>query len=408
MQFIQQLSTRALLTGVAALVCAPTMATTIELLPLGDSTTFGVGSDTDGLPTNSNPDDDLGGYRFYLDNLLGAGFEFVGNRSVGTGTSSNFSDNENFGVRGGQAQADGNFGGYAPSLLTGINDSGPGVTSQDAAFNTSVTNPNGAIIQIGINSLPSDGFDFSGPSNANRLEQQVSAAVADFSTFLDGDASRPNGLINRLSDGSFANDAHLFIALIFPRLDGDTSNPNSIERYLNERQGRIVADYNNRIKTEVESRMGPGGELEGRVTFVDLYSIALVELDLQALADEFYAGDLGLLDAAINPDDDAADGGLEYVDWTSMIGFDEGEYDNGTYLSDQDLQEGSSTSPSLLNANTDLLGDGLHPSNLGYAIIAQVYNDAIQTHYIPEPSSMALLLGVGGLLLGRRRRRAWC
>ena len=398
-------TTRALLCGAAACVALPAMPGTIELLPLGDSITFGVGSDTDGLASNPSPDDDLGGFRFYLDGLLNPDFDFVGNRSVGSGTSG-FVDNQNFGVRGGEASVDATG---EPSTLTGINAAGPGVTSVDAAFNSSVANPDAALVRIGINSLPKNSFvtGSSFGSAGARLINDVDLAVGQFATLLDGDGSRPNGLVSRVIDTNFFDaNGHLFVALITPRVDGDTSNPSSSnQQFINRKQGVTTAMYNNGIKAELESRMGPGGDLENRVTFVDLFSISLAELDLQALADEFFSGDLVALNAAINPD--ATDA---YVDWIG-VEFDEGRFDNGAFDINndwgEDLLTGDSNTGNLINANTALLGDGLHPTNLGYAIEAQVWANAINTHYaIPEPSAMLLMFGGGLLLSGRRRKTA--
>jgi hypothetical protein len=204
----------------------------------------------------------------------------------------------------------------------------------------------------------------------------------------------------------FDANGHLFVALITPRVDGDTSNPSSSnQQFINRKQGVTTAMYNNGIKAELESRMGPGGDLENRVTFVDLFSISLAELDLQALADEFFSGDLVALNAAINPD--ATDA---YVDWIG-VEFDEGRFDNGGFDINndwgEDLLTGDSNTGNLINANAALLGDGLHPTNLGYAIEAQVWANAINTHYaIPEPSAMLLMFGGGLLLSGRRRKTA--
>lgn len=408
-----------LLTAAMATVGLPAVSQTFELLTLGDSITFGIGSDSD--PTTlPDPDDDLGSYRYFLDDLAGAGidFDFVGNRSSGSGLVTDalpFTDNQHWGVSSGQAALDTSV----PSTLTGIFDAGPGVTSADAAFNSSVTNPDAVLLRIGINSLPTNSFQT--PSSGNTTEERilgdVELAVDQFATLLDGDVSRPDGLTSRLTDNTyFADDAHLFVAFITPKANGDTSNPFSTQRTINRKQGVATALYNNGIKDEIESRSGVGGDLEGRVTFVDLFSISLNELDLQALADEFFGGDLVLLDAAINPDDDAADGGLEYVDWIG-VDFDEGNYDNGAFDTnggdiasstdwEQDLQPGTSTTGDLINANTALMGDGLHLTNLGYAIEAQVWANALNGHFVPEPSAMMLLVGGGMMMAARRRRRA--
>lgn len=401
----------------------PAWAEAIELLPMGDSITYGVGSDTKGFATVENPgdtpDDLLGGYRFYLDRLLNPNplnlnYDFVGNRSAGTGISgSNFEDNnQHFGVRAAEASNDktGDFGDgdgtNIPSMLTGIHNIGVNPASINTAFDpTSPANhrPSAVLLHIGINSLPKTSL-FGGSSTGTydeRLELSISNAVDQFNTLLDGDSDNSRtGLTDRLTDTSyFANEAHLFVAMITPRTDGNGSSSSSQPRYITARQPNMVADYNSRIKAELESRMVPGGDLEGKVTFVDLFAITIDELDTDALAAEFFGGNMTSLMAAISPFDDSSDGGLDYVDWVNHSSYDEGLHDNGAlgtpqYVSDM---EGD-------NINPDLMADGLHPTNLGYAITAQVWANAIESANIPEPSALVLLASGSLLVLGRRRR----
>lgn len=416
----------AILTAAMAVSGLPAASMTLELLPLGDSITFGVSSDTD--PSIApNPDDDLGGYRYYLNDLAlgGFDFDFVGNREDGSGLATDplpFDDNQHFGVRGGEASLDTTD---TPSLLTGIFDSGPGVTSQDASFDSNATNPDAALLRIGVNSLPKNYFRTAYSPTFNtktkRLLNDIDMAANQFAELLDGDATRPDGLISRLTDEAFfAEDAHLFVALITPRLNGDTSNPDSDTKFNNKKHAVAAALYNNKIKTLVEDRMNPTDGLDGRVTFVDLFSITLAELDLNALATEFFGSEadpMAALLSAINPDSEGGTLATDYVDW-ALVPFDEGVYEDGAFAAgttadvindnsdwNQDLLEGDNQTGNLINANLALLEDGLHPTNLGYAIEAQVWANAINSYYVPEPSALVLVLG-GGLLMSTRRRRA--
>ncbi|MEM9108394.1 MAG: PEP-CTERM sorting domain-containing protein [Planctomycetota bacterium] len=418
MRSISYFSTGALLAGVvtSAGLSAGASTTPIELLPVGDSITFGVGTDSgdtidygpfpvDQFGDPVNPDDDLGGYRFYLDMLLSPDFDFVGNRSQGDGISGvvGFSDNQGFGEPGAQATNVNPFNGGTPSILTAVDNIAPGNSSTNALFDPSVTKPDAVLLHIGINSIFRDSFIVDTGDNAADLESTIQSAVGELETLLKGDSR--TGLVERLTDTSyFEEDAHLFIALINPRADGK-DNANSA-RFITQLQPNTVGDYNSRVRDLIESEAVPGGDLEdlqGRYTFVDLFSIAISELDTQALADEFYGGNLSDLLAAINPEDEG-DAGIDddYVDWVynPSFDFDEGEYDNGEY--DGSIQLMSQTRD--VNYNTALLPDGLHPSNLGAAINAQVWANAINSSGIPEPGSLVLLAAGGAMLLTRRRR----
>jgi hypothetical protein len=411
-----------------SLVCGlagPAWANTIEILPFGDSITFGSESDTSGLANPSGADSGLGGYRFYLDRSLDAlpsltfpSFDFVGNRADGTGISG-FADNQHFGVRGATAATDTPGGSsFRPSMLTAIDNAFDGPTNSiNAAFDTSVTNPDAVLLQIGINRLLNRRLsDLAGSgSDVNaRIEATVDRAFDGFVKLLDGDngsgrgdgnTGPRTGLITALNDNSvFAADAHLFVAQILPRSDGFGGSAGSNDGIVTSRQPAMVADYNKRVKDELLSRMGPGGELEGRVTFVDLFSITLAELDLTVLADEFFSGDETALRLAINPEAEGGTDATDFVDWIydENFAFDEGKYDEGTLPVTDDL-----VNPAGDSNNEILMRDQLHPTNLGYAITAQVWANALEEAYIiPEPSALSLL-AVGGLVLaGRRRRRA--
>ena len=410
MRLLSKPSATAVLLGAVSL-CAPAWGESIELLSLGDSITVGVGTDTDGLAANATPDDDLGGYRFYLDSLLSSDFDFVGNRATGSGIAggNGFLDNQHFGVSGSQASQDQSFGdeGFRPSVLTGLNNALIDPTSNNAAFNPNITTPDAVLLHIGVNSFSRTSLPGSSSalSTTERIDLSITQAVDQFNELLDGDGSR-TGLVDQLTNPSqFASDAHVFIALITPRTDG--RDDNATFRAINERQPQTIADYNNQVRTAVEARTGPGGDLEGRVTFVDLFSISIDELDLDALASEFFADEadpIAALLAAISPKDDSLDGGLDYVDWVNNsnpnFNFDEGAYDEGAYEFDQlvNFAEGA-------NTNAFLLPDGLHPSNLGAAINAQVFANAINAQFVPEPSALAILLGGGLMMAGRRGRR---
>lgn len=378
-------------------------AATIEVLPMGDSITVGVGTDTSGVPTQGEgdtTDNDVGGYRFFVDRRFGSNVEFVGNSSRGSGfTGSGFTDNEHFGVSGASASLDESG---MPSMLTGIDNAGPNATGSDAAFDTNATNPDSILLHIGINDIgkslpPRQGNE----SQEDRADRALEMAVDRFETLLDGDTSTSRtGLVSRLADTNFfASDAHLFGAFITPRTD-------STGTVMRRRQPSLVAEFNSLVKGLIEEdRSGSGDALENRVTFVDLFSIRIDDLNLGALANEFYGGDQAQLLAAISPEDDTLDGeGVDYVDWVdSVTAFDEGNYEGGTFLQETRIFGGTGE-----NTNYNLMEDGLHPSNLGAAIMAQVWSDALLQQYpaIPEPGATALILAGGGLLLFRRCRHA--
>jgi len=78
------------------------------------------------------------------------------------------------------------------------------------------------------------------------------------------------------------------------------------------------------------------------------------------------------------------------------LGFDEMSWDEGAQGTDE---------VSFSSVNMDLLGDNIHPTNLGYAIMANVWYNEMAAVYIPEPGSLGLVLAGSGLLLQRRRGR---
>ena len=82
--------------------------------------------------------------------------------------------------------------------------------------------------------------------------------------------------------------------------------------------------------------------------------------------------------------------GDPYIDWVS--GIDEGATDLGSL-------------GTLGDANFALLGDRLHPNELGYAIMGEVFTQGLfKARVIPEPTSLALL-GIGAAALLARRPR---
>lgn len=392
-------------------VAAPAaMGTSIDLLPMGDSITFGVGTDTSGVPNNldasqgaSYADDNIGGYRWYLDSLLNFDHDFAGNRSTGDGKNSvGFADNQHFGVRSATSALDKTISStFVPSMLTGIDNIATSPTSVDAAFNPGVVKPDAVMLHIGINDMSGLPSNLGGESQAQRADRLPGIAADGFADLLAGEGGR-TGLVDRLTDTNyFASDAHLFVAFITPRTDDKGSTD------LVRRQPALVAEYNSLIKAEIESYSGPGGDLEGRVTFVDLYSIRISDLDLNALASEFYSGEvdpMAALLAAISPEDDSLDGGADYVDWIfddQNVGgeYDEGQYENGAFPGQELVASTNGES-----TNFALMEDGLHPTNLGAAIMAQQWANALNAKYIPEPGSAALMLA-GSLLLMRRGKR---
>ena len=118
-------------------------------------------------------------------------------------------------------------------------------------------------------------------------------------------------------------------------------------------------DWPNGIQSVIESRP----EFDGRITTVDMFRIDVDSLNLQYLLNQFGDG-LGIttvqeLRDIISPEDDTLDGNpYDVVDW--VLNYNEF---NNTFGAGTD------------GVNAALHDDPIHPNDLGYAIMAQVWFD---------------------------------
>jgi hypothetical protein len=169
---------------------------------------------------------------------------------------------------------------------------------------------------------------------------------------------------------NLSSNTQILLAKIIPK-----TNRNSGDSGVSKPTIFQTRRYNNYIDTLVSS-LTNADPLFGRINVVDMFAIDLSDpsLGLTTL----------LNDPAVNPEPND-----NYVDWIT----DFNEAPNGG-------------DPGINRArNTNLLADALHPTSLGYDIMAHVwYQGLVNANLIPEPTSAALCsLGVAALLLRRRR-----
>ena len=231
----------------------------------------------------------------------------------------------------------------------------------------------------------------------------VSANVSgsSFPTIFDAD-----GVHAQFSKASVANtQSHVFVAGIIPAFSFGSLHSGGIIDVYNG-----TADYNSRVKNllDTDPTLNDAGST---VTYhyVDMFSITVDELDLDWIAsvvpgltdqDSDFDVDADDVLALISPELDA---GTDYVDWG--LGFTEANFDEGAYDSLDD-------EASFTGFNEDLLGvffngsegnEGVHPTDLGYAIMANVWYNASEPVLVPEPSSLLFVLAGTSLLMTRRR-----
>lgn len=381
-------------------VAAGEASAQININPLGDSITFGV----------NDVAAEVGGYRFYYENLAASNpsfdLNFIGNRSDGTG-----SDTDHWGSSASQAQNDRNLSTDRPGMLRAVHNITADPTSNLAAFDPSNGKLDAMFIHAGTNSVPGpiesgslNGGGQYGLNNAfnsmknlllagtTGVSANVTGATASFPTINNAD-----GVHAQLNKASVANSqSHVFVAGIIPAFSFGSLHNGIIDVYNG------TAEYNSMVKNLLDTDAtlnDPGSSVTYH--YVDMFSITVDELDTTWLANQFTGGDVSALEALISPELDA---GTDYVDWG--LGFDESSFDEGAYNSADD--EGAFT-----GFNEDLIGvfftgsegdEGVHPTDLGYAIMANVWYNASVGVLVPEPSSIVLLMAGSSLLLVRRRR----
>lgn len=373
----------------------------INVNPLGDSITVGV----------NDVAAEVGGYRFYYENLaasnLAFDLNFIGNRSSGTGT-----DTEHWGQSGGQAQHDRDLSTDRPGMLRAVHNITADPTSNLAAFNPANGKLDAMFIHAGTNSVPGptesgslNGGGLYGVDNAfDAMKNLLLAGTVGISTNVTGATgsfptiANPEGVHAQLNKASVANSqSHVFVAGIIPLFEDFGLQGGGAAGSLNTYNG--VGEYNNKVKDLLDNN-ATLNDAGSSVTYhyVDMFSITVNELDLDWLADLFTSGDVSALTALISPDSES--GGTDFVDWG--LGFDESTWDEGALGTDETIYTG-------FNAN--LLGDGpgsfdsgIHPTDLGYAVMANVWYNASASVLVPEPSSVVLVLAGSSLIFARRRR----
>lgn len=401
----QILPTASVLTVVSAAFSASQSSASININPLGDSITFGV----------NDVEPEIGGYRFFYEDLAASNpsfdLNFVGGLTDGSGS-------DHWGVPASQAQNDRDLSNDVPGMLRAVHNITDATIQSSspelAAFDPANGKLDAMFIHAGTNSVPSRtpngagfGLNSAFDSMKNLLlagtgtgPDEVSASVsgASFPTINNAE-----GVHAQLSKSSVANSqSHVFVAGIIPAF----SFPDQGGSILNIYNG--TAEYNSQVKNLLETDDRLNGTSGSSITYhyVDMFSITVDELDLVWLAglftdedDNVTQSDIDALVALISPELDA---GTDYVDWG--LGFDESNFDEGAF--DELDAESSYT-----GFNEDLIGpfpgfpdEGVHPTDLGYAIMANVWYNASVGVLVPEPSSVILLVAGSSLLIARRRR----
>lgn len=380
---------------VSVAVAAGNASAAININPLGDSITFGV---NDVAP-------EVGGYRFYYENLAAStpsfDLNFIGNRSDGTGT-----DTDHWGVSSSQAQNDRDLSPDVPGMLRAVHNITADPSSNLAAFNPANGKLDAMFIHAGTNSVPSttpNGAGFGLTNAFNSMKNLLLAGTTGVSANVTGaTASFPTinnalGVHAQLSNSSVANSqSHVFVAGIIPAF-GFAFQGGSL---LNVYNG--TGQYNNLVKNLLDTDPtlnDPNSSITYH--YVDMFSITVDELDTSWLASQFTGGDVSDLLALISPD--AEVGATDYVDWG--LDFDESTWDEGALGTNETTYNGF---------NQNLIGinyvpksgpvEGVHPTDLGYAIMANVWYNASVGVLVPEPSSIVLLMAGSSLLMVRRRR----
>lgn len=376
-------------------------ADTLVINTHGDSLTFGVEEGP------RPPGDSNGGFRYHLDLMLTGSVPsgFTDHQFIGGLTDANFEGGPNpstgadshYGVRGIEA-----FGigrglfenpGDGDTIAFATNEPGHnsmafrvenrGATFGYYPFGNPEQTPDRVLVHLGTNTL----------LQVSNIYADADDSPEDQAFDIATEASWQLGQYLGVLDDAFdsnaqADDTKLIITRVLPLTRdfwGDWENGVQGERApdgtsVGELQATFLYNYGDGVTSglgmdEVFSDLP--AEVSERIEFVDMFRININDLDLAYLAALEGVSEAVLL-TMINTDADP------YVDWAE--GIDESDYSSLTgYTGD----------------NLNLIGDGIHPTDLGHAIMANVFYNGL-----PEPSTGLVLLAAIGLLRPRRRRAA--
>lgn len=373
----------AMTAGAMAMVPAQSAtAEPINFLLLGDSITTNVGS--------TNP------YSYYLQDLLvadgfvqGVDYDFLGGQSP-SGADTFLSDgvtpfDSDLWGRGGYKAAEG------PDTLLirppGVSIefdlqnspfSQDGGVTTDGVFTTqtgltrTTATADVILLHVGTNHLWSDD-----PNNN----------LGSPSTFTQEALDQLNNLFSEVrvqwDAGNVSADAKILVAKVIPK--GSRGSANTA---VNDDVLRNTAVYNANIQAVIDALPeATADDIAFKALFTDVVDMFQIDAT-QELADS-----LGVATTDLNIDSD------QWVDWVEV-------FDGGTNLQ---FDESNPLFPNIggdpVVSNTNILGtDQVHPNDLGYELMANVWYQALLAEgVVPEPSSLALL-GLGGLAMLRRRR----
>ena len=326
--------------GLAAVLLAATCATPAQavvnhILSLGDSITLGVGS------TNGN------GYRGPLQALLhgtNTEFDMVGTLQNGTVNI----DQDHFGISGIKAH---DFGDPNESLRDQLD-----IQTVFPTLDGLGVAPNTVLLHIGTNSFNGQGGGDPAGNELDRLLRALTTTNPGSSHYIGADG-----------------DHDIILARVIPKA-GDTAAPNSdggVYSALTQHRARVKSsfDYNyggasntdwaNGIETVATSRT----QYLDRVSLVDMFRIDMGSLNLQNLLDGFGTS-LGITTTQemydiLSPEDDLLNGNTsDWVDW--VLNYDE-------------VNNAFGAGTDGVNLDLFAIGDVIHPGDLGFAVMAQVW-----------------------------------
>ncbi len=333
-KFTPMISAAALVT---AITCTSHADAAMRIMPLGDSITFGVGSSTGN------------GYRGPLQALLdgtNTDYDIVGTLQNGTPDI----DPDHFGISGIKAH---DFGDPNKSLRDqlDINTVFPTLAGAGNA-------PDKVLLHIGTNSFNGGGGGDPAGVELDRLLRALTTTDPGSAHYIGADGNHD-----------------IILARILPKAGNPLSanTDGGIYSALTQHRARVKSsfDYNyggpsnlnwaNGIETVATAR----SQYIGRVSLVDMFRIDVDTLNLQFLLDEFGTS-LGITTTSemrgiLSPEDDLLNGNpSDWVDW--VLNYDE---------------VNNAFGPGTDGVNLDLFapGDVIHPGDLGYAVMAQIWFD---------------------------------